>query len=363
MKSWKKLFLIILIVETPLLSACSSRRGSRDLEDLQVIQALGLDRGTAGVLVSLATAQSGGEAAGDSASASSISAAMERLQAQAGETELFWGQVRELIVGEEQARHDLEPLLSLVCRSSELRLDTPLYLLREAEAKDLLLQEKGAALLEGLSHRQEQRFGSVRFTAGRLLRQLERSGCGLACLLRLEETGDRAEKRPVIDSLAVIREGRLRAALGEDASLGAALLTNCLGSWELGLPNGVRLLLRQGGTRLEPLWSEDGTLRALKIRADVSASVLEAPAELDIADARFADRTTAQLEAAVSQRIQAALEQCRELGCDFLELGSRVEQASPRRARRLNASVAELLPGLELNVSVHGSLVQTLDME
>ena len=167
----------------------------------------------------------------------------------------------------------------------------------------------------------------------------------------------------MIAGLAVVREGRLRAELTDEEALGAALLNNCLGSWELGLANGVRLLLQRGGTELRPVWDGDGQLSGLEIDARVTASVLEAPGELDIADARFADRCTAQLEAAVSERIQAALDRCRELGVDFLDLDSRVERASPRRAGRQSASAAALLPGLELHVSVSGSLVQTLAME
>ena len=75
------------------------------------------------------------------------------------------------------------------------------------------------------------------------------------------------------------------------------------------------------------------------------------------------DDLTARFEAELSERIGAVLRLSKLLGADFLDLGGRVEMASPGRYRALPRPFAELLPQLPIRLSVSGKLEHTNDVK
>ena len=140
----KVLLLLLLLCLLPGIAGCGGLYAQRrELEQLRLMESMGLDAAPGGLILSLSSAPSEEEASlCFSGSGSSLSQAMEQLQNRAGE-ELFCGHLQNILLGERYARQGVEDLLSAVCRSSDLRLDQPVFLLLEGSSREAL--ESGAA--------------------------------------------------------------------------------------------------------------------------------------------------------------------------------------------------------------------------
>ena len=77
----------------------------------------------------------------------------------------------------------------------------------------------------------------------------------------------------------------------------------------------------------------------------------------------YTNHLTAQLESAVSQRLSSLLRTSMKLKSDFLGLAGQVERKSPENYRLMSQRFSELLPGLELQITVSGKLSHTNDMK
>ena len=379
---WRLGLLCLFALSLPLLSGCSAfGTDYARLEQFRVAQTLGVDDADNGLRLSLATAagdRSGSDAVCLSADGPTLSAALERAQTRSTEETLFCGHIRQLVVGEHVA---LSPLLRTVGRSADLRLDTPLWLLRDSTA-EMLLSGAGSGtrgiteILSAVQTQLDQISGSGAFTAGRVLQDLQQHGSALACVLTYTEASERAEsaadarggspaRTAALAGFAVIQDETVRTYLKAEELLGISLLRNRMGVQSLTLRdrNGsnAALEIRQGSTRLRPVWTEAGALQGLDISATVKAVLLEGGGE-GVKDA-YIDDLTARLESAVAEQLRGLLRRCKLYQADFLGLGDRVEAASPLAFRRLEKPFAELLRELEISLSVQGSIQHEYDME
>lgn len=107
-----------------------------------------------------------------------------------------------------------------------------------------------------------------------------------------------------------------------------------------------------------PRFASDGSLSRVDIAARVNATVLQADGSADFADVAYIDYLTARLEGEVSDRIGRVLRLARGLKADFVGLGAAVERAAPA-AYSPAAPFYELLPTLELRVSVNGRIIHS----
>ena len=371
----------VLILLLPALCGCSALGTQYErLESIRVVQTLGVDGVESGLRLSLATAagdRSGSDAICLSADGPTLSAALNRAQSLSTEETLFCGHIRQLIVGERAA---LAPFLHYVARSPDLRLDSPLWLLRDSTAESLLSGagsgNRGITEILAAAEAELDRRGDARaFTAGRILHDLQQQGSALAAVLEYtaasEKPGSSTQRRNLpgtartaaLAGFAVVQEDRIRGYIKAEELLGVSLLRNTLRVEHLTLQDrngGTAVLeIREGSSRLRPVWGEDGSLRALEIQAHVVASLVEGDSG-GYGDL-YIDDLTARMESAVSEQIRALLRRSKLLHSDFLGLGPMVERASPLRFHRLGMSFAELLPELEISLTVKGSLQHEFD--
>ena len=372
----KRLTLCILAACLPLLGGCGMLRGSYPrLEELRVVQTMGVDKAGSGLRLTLAAAaadRSEGDAVCLSADGPSLPAALSRVRNRSTEETLFCGHVQQLVAGEDVP---LEALLDTVCRSADLRLDMPLYLLRGSSVEELMTGAGSGSrtitdVLDAVRCELDYRSDSRAYTAGQILQDLQRQGSALLYVLRrceaAENTAGASSAQTALPAgLAVLKGGEICSWLGTEALLGVSLLRNCFGVQELtladrsGLP--ATLELRQGSSRVRPVWGEGGELRGLDITARFSASLLET-AESPLSEPYF-DDLTARLEGAVSERLRILLTRSKSLQADFLGLGPRVEAASPLAFRRLEEPFPALLPRLEISLTVQGRILHESDLQ
>ena len=366
----KKTALLILCL-LPLLSGCGQLRAqSREVEQLRLAETLGLDPAPEGLILSLA-APGGSEESPlfVRASGPTVETAMEALRERSAEQELFCGHLQHILLGEAFAEQGLDALLAAVCRSPDLRVDMPVYLVLDAAAGDAMEQaedgETGVCdLLNGLS----VRGGTGLSTAGRILRDLDRQGSALIRALKQEESPEAGSEAKVLVpwGFGVLTGGQLRERIPPEAALAVELLTGELQPCPLLLRDPqnrrVTLELQAGETELLPLWDEGGRLTGLELRLQVQASVLEIQGFSRAADPRTLNTLTAALEREVSRRAGRVLDLSRDLQADFLGLGRRLELSSPVRCRGLSRDLGALLPGLYLRITVQAELRHSNDL-
>ena len=160
---------------------------------------MGLDKNGSGVTLSLAAAgDSEDKVARMEAGGVSISAAMERIRGHAYEEELFCPHIGRLLLGEKLAENGIENVLSYICRSPDLRLDMPLFVVRGGEASDAVMGvgsgDKGICDVMRIIEQDLKRRGkSGVTTAVQVLRDTARCGSSLICALDLGTASETAD--------------------------------------------------------------------------------------------------------------------------------------------------------------------------
>ena len=124
----------------------------------------------------------------------------------------------------------------------------------------------------------------------------------------------------------------------------------------------VTLELDQGGSVIKPIWSDDGSLEMLDIQVKVAANIAEIGGGGHFGEADYEDYLTAELEAAVSERISSVIQLSQTLGADFLGLGSIVEMDDAEKYGALGQDFASLLAALPVRISVSGQIKHTNDI-
>ena len=343
------------------------RTNYREVEQLLVVQTLGLDGKEGGVTLTLA-------AKGDSeqgvrrmkAPGSSVTAAMDRIRASIYEEELFCAHAERVLVGEKTAEAGLDSFLAWLERSPEMRLDLPLYVVRSDTAERAMLEvgdeQHGICDAMDTADRAARRRGDCGLTtAADILRDNARFGSALICALSLRPAAEQDEEAEgaltaAPSGYAVLRDGKLVRFLNAEQAIAAGILKNQPGLSEItvcdrfGRPAVIELT--DGSSRIRPVW-EGGALRGLQVEVQLRGSVAELSAGTSPPDT---DELTARLEEKLASAVSAALQASRELRADYLGLASHVERADPARFRALTQDFPDLLPELQLEVTVRARL-------
>lgn len=394
----------ILLLVLPLgLSGCAGiYANTREVEDLLVIQTMGLDDDPAGVRLTLA---SGAGMNADGAPlrlegrGPSITAALEGIRSLANEEDLFCAHISHVLIGEAAAQRGVERALAYICRAPELRLSVPVYVLRGGAAGDAVLRVGNERY--GICDALDSVNGDVKLrgdghvtTATDIARDLARQGsaliCAVDCLPSAEKAGPQGgedaeskdDSRPAFAAggsgggdlltvsaagYGVLKDGRLCAYIDRDKALAVGLLIGETGPCELLVTDqsGQRttLTLERGSAELQPVWAADGSLTRLEVNVRAEAAVAEAGGEAGSAAEPARDELRALLEAALSERIAAVLQLSKQLEADFLGLGTRLALSDPARMEALAQPFPELLSGVPIRLSVSARLVHSNDLE
>lgn len=409
------LSLLITMCALPALSGCSSIYSNyREIQQLMVVQTMGIDREKGGVQVSMAAAAeaSGGGPRRMSAQGSTITAAIDRAYKLSYEEEIFFSHVNHLLVGEAAAEEGLDAFLDYVSQSPTMRIDIPLYIVRGSTANQAVMEvgdsSKGISEVMQTVHESFASPSNSRvFTVADTINSLLRYGSALVCAVECvpssesvspgksasaqgggeqnaqqgeeqnpqQEEGQNAQDKTqgenplmaVPAGYAVIRDGKLCKFIEPEEAAAVGLLTGSLPITDITVTdrNGkdASLELNQGSAEITPVWGGKGQLKGLNIQAQVSASVLETDNWQQGNSNEYINHLTAQLESAVSQRLSSLLRTSMKLKADFLGLAGQVERKSPENYRLMSQRFSELLPGLELQITVSGQLSHTNDMK
>ena len=396
----KAICVILALASAFTLTGCTSVYSNfKEIEQLLVIQDMGLDKQGGGVLLSLCSASD--ESTGDVpkrlyGTGDSITTALEHIYNYSFEDILFCSHISHVLIGEKAAESGIDDYLSYICRSPIMRLDIPLFVVKGSTAQDAVLKvgdgSRGVVEIMDSVEMSVGRLGnSSLYTAAETVRNLDRCGSSLICAVELaeplesdsgapsgdspssSEDGDFAAQdegsgklTAVVYGYAVIRDGKLCKFLDRDEAIAVGFLTNKVGLTNVTVRDRhgslVVLEIDSGGSEVTPVWSGTGELTGLNIAVDVRASIVEVSGSSDTRSAEYTDHITAQLEALISDYVSRVMLTSRELRSDFLCLAQTVERDDPSAFHMLPQSFPDLLPSLELQISVSGQLTHTNDV-
>ena len=396
----KAICVILALASVFTLTGCTSVYSNfKEIEQLLVIQDMGLDKQGGGVLLSLCSASD--ESTGDVpkrlyGTGDSITTALEHIYNYSFEDILFCSHISHVLIGEKAAESGIDDYLSYICRSPIMRLDIPLFVVKGSTAQDAVLKvgdgNRGVVEIMDSVEMSVGRLGnSSLYTAAETVRNLDRYGSSLICAVELAEPLESDSGAPAGDSpsfsedegsaaqdeggskltavvygYAVIRDGKLCKFLDRDEAIAVGFLTNKVGLTNVTVRDRhgslVVLEIDSGGSEVTPVWSGTGELTGLNIAVDVRASIVEVSGSSDTRSAEYTDHITAQLEALISDYVSRVMLTSRELRSDFLCLAQTVERDDPSAFRMLLQSFPDLLPSLELQISVSGQLTHTSDV-
>jgi len=370
----------------------------KEIEQLQVIQTMGLDYKSGGVSLSLATAFDPKALNGPArlfSDAPSITTAFERIRKYSFEEELFFSHINSLLLGEEAAKQGIESYLMYICRSPDIRIDIPVFVVRGGSAREAVLNVGNAingvsevlrAVRQALEWRGD---GSITHTAD-VVHDLSRHGSALICTLEYsaasEISGSVSDSDMAISpsdtdpeqslassdrtlayvGYAVIRDGMLCEYIDREQAIGVAFLKNQVRVCDIIVQdrqgNSVTLEIDGGSTEIKPHWAEDGSLSGFDVDTKVEASIVELSSESP-GGGDSMEYILSALERAISDRISQVLQISRRYRSDFLGLGSSIEMKDAEKYRDMNEDFDQLLPELEIRVTVKGQLRHTNDVK
>ena len=185
-------------------------------------------------------------------------------------------------------------------------------------------------------------------------RQLREHGAALTAAAELEE-GEDGKMTPLPAGLAVLSSGGTTRYLTDDAATGTAIFLDGPGTGVLELAGGVTADLAPAGIELEPVWDGEG-LERLSLSLSISAGVMETPPDTNLAapaDWEALDRELAETARAWTD---AALDESRKSGPDFLGLGRKLDRRCPQSAASPGRNG---LASTQYSVTAEGKILNT----
>ena len=346
------------------LSGCAQSiyNSYRDIESLEVVQALGLDSAAdGGVVLSVATGSdaSGKEPVRLRQESVSLDGAMRDMEQLAGRGTLFFSGTGAIVLGT-AAADEAPRWLDAVARSKELRLDTELFVLKSGEASELLTGEEAPedvfASLSALADRVRSDGPSPVPTCADVSRALIASGAALAAAVdTVSGTDDKLV--PVPAGFAVLTPDGVAGWLEGDEALGAGLFIGGLGVNIVELSGGITVELAGTEVGIEPVWDGYGALTGIDVTVEVKGSVIEAPPGSDLDSEDSWEALGSELAELARGWVESVLGRSLELNADFLGLGRNIESAHPLKFASMPTEWEEAFPELEIRVSGSGRIL------
>ena len=370
--------LALLLAAGMLCSGCSTGAISsnyRAVEDLELIQTIGVDRAPEGVCLSAATGKACEGKAPKRMTQSGVSmlAALDQLQDRAPSAELFYAQTSYLLLGEEAAAAgELAPLLDFIARNPDMRLSAPLFLVQGAAAQQAVMDtgddrtdvtEALAALqkdtaLSGTSHA---------FSCADIARALAGSGCAavgaVACVRTPESEGGKLALAPA--GYAIFRGGDYLGCIAPETARGASMLLGVVTNGDIAVRDGdgstVMLTLDTCRAAIRPVW-DGGTLARVDVTLRLRAGISELRTPRRITTQAYQDELNAALAACAGGWVTDALAASQALEADFLGVGQAIAVRSGHRWAAIRDGWAELWPDVPVRVTVDADVGRTYDL-
>lgn len=372
----KQFIALVLALSLTVLSGCAGT-GSvytnyREIEQMMLIRTLGFDR-TDGQLRTSISGGEKGEYTGYtrmSAQGDSVSAALDVLQDYTSWEELYYAHTKYVLVGQTLAEQDLTEVLDYMIRSSQLRTNVSLYLVKGDTAENLIFHCGGedndvTSALDSIVRDSDRRGDGYAFSMREVAASLSENGAALLCAIQVvplsnvDADAKEDQLTPNTCGYAILKGTKLVGFIEKENTRGVNFLMGHPGTGTITL-NGGRagttvLTLNQGDVQLKPVWGPDGVLTG--IRADIQAEAFveetEHPDALDVA------QLTEQFSRQLEQWVTSVLQSMSDTGADFLGIGARLRMQDPARWDRMPRAWEDVIGDLTFQVQAEGKITRT----
>lgn len=370
--------LALLLAAGMLCSGCSTGAISsnyRPVEDLELIQTIGVDRAPEGVCLSAATGKAGEGETPKRMTQSGVSmlAALGQLQDRTPSAELFYAQTSYLLLGEKAAAAGgLAPLLDFIARDPDMRLSAPLFIVRGGTAQQAVMEtgddktdvtEALAALekdiaLDGTSHA---------YACTDIARALAGSGCAVvgavACVRTPDGEGGKLALAPA--GYAIFRDGDYVGSIEPETARGASMLLSAAGHGDLAVTDRdgstVMLTLDTCKASFRPVW-DGGTLARVDVTLKLRAGIAELRVPRRITARAYQDELNAALAALVTGWAEDVIAASQALGADFLGVGQALAVGGGRKWAAIRDDWPAVWQTVPVRVTVSADVGRTFDL-
>lgn len=371
--------LALLLAAGLLCSGCGSGAISvnyRQIEDLVLIQTVGVDLAPEGVCLSASTGRAGENEPPQrmTQTGETVRAALDRLQDRTPSAELFYAQTSYLLLGEEAAAAgELPPLLDFIARDPDMRLSAPLFLVRGATAQQAVMDtgDDRTDVTEALSALQKDTAlsgASHAFSCADIARALAGSGCAVvgavACVRTPEGEGGKLALAPA--GYAIFRDGDYVGSIEPETARGASMLLGVAGHGDLAVTDRdgstVMLTLDSCKTDFRPVWDDDGALARVDVTLKLRAGIAELRVPRRITAREYQDELNAALAALVTGWAEDVIAASQALGADFLGVGQALAIGGGRKWAAIRDDWPAVWQSVPVRVAVSADVGRTFDL-
>lgn len=348
--------LSVLLCACLLLTGCQWLPQAREMGDMALLRTMGVDKAEEGLAVTVSTGPRARGLEGDQEPALTLSARRQSLSAAVlalqglSDSYVFFGYVDQLLLGEEQARESVTPVLDYFARDVELGMGARVWVVRGASAEDAVRSGGDQGVESRLSTLQtdgEMGVTAISRTVGEVYADLLEQGSAYVPALM---PAGREGATLIGGGYAVLKGDAIAGYLDGEAARGLELLAGepSADVLELELPTG-RVTVRISGANTACRLRSDGlslTCRVTARLAEYDRPLTEE--ELEALGILLADREKA--------RIGEALDQLREWGTDCAGLGPRAALTSPGTWSAVRADWPQVFARTEPDITVRADV-------
>ena len=364
-----------------LLTGCTRGRGLyasyRDVEQLQLIRTMGIDRTGEGIHLTVSSGRVGDqESLLLGHSAPTLSEAIDTLQHFAASRELFYDHADYLLLGEAAAREGIGDYLGYIERSAQLPMSINLLLVRSSSAEALMTGSgRGdydiSDVLQTLDQVISRHGEACIFGCTETARALSERGAALICAVSDAETQDTVyqqddvQRTAVPDGFGILADGKLVDYLSAKEAVAACILLRRSNMTDISTDDGdggtITFCLDKFQQRISPCY-EDGALTGADLTIACDAKIIEMSQPHDVTDEAFQASVCQSLSRELTQRLESVLEREQRLQADFLALGPAIRARAARRYDLAVSDFREILPDLSFSVTVSVRLARNAEL-
>ena len=345
----------------------------REIDDLELIRVLGVDKGAEGVTVTAGTGEwiDGERSRIISERAADLPSAINSMRCNPVGREPCFTHTEYLLAGEDCAREGLGGLLDYVERMTALRLKTGLFIVKgdsaesaikncageNSSASDMLKYISGNVELMGL--------GSV-YSCGQVGASLADRGIALAQAVKIREnSGSEGEYILEPTGYAALSDGRLLCFFEGEEARGMSMLTGRVKTC------GISAELPGGGEAVTELYSlnvrtlprrTEGRLTGVDVELDARANLLQVSGDANVEDVAVRAAIEEQLARDVEDAVAGVISRTQTLGLDFGGIGDSLDRRCPAKFARVRDDWDRIFPELDIRVHARVRLDRTFEI-
>ena len=337
--------------------------GYIEVSNLELIRTVAVDKSDSGVTVTVSGSVKEGEKVRVSEkTAPSLASALNSLRRGAMEGEPFLAHTEHIIIGQEAAQDPdgIMPYLDYINRSTDMRLDTSVYIAKNSSAGDIIKSaaEKGDTVDDMLTFLKEDTdstsTGHV-FSCGDVLRSMTETGGALVQSVELRGGEDMTETI-VPSGFAVMIDGVLSGYTSQPETKGICGIMETAEEETIDIPiSGGQVTV--GITELTPEVDGDidgERIKSINIKISAKAAIEQVSGMVRISDGGIRESIEASIADIMESRTRLALLGMQNTGRDYMGILKDLELKHPYKFRKISSMEDSLrYAGINIEADVH----------